>query len=105
MSETTAVETVNTFQPEAGKTYVENEPYRAPEDTAVFQVVHVADYPGEEGVRLAFGFGTASWPGDCDWTPGVMDLSVTQADKWLEAEFVDGKGWNPKTGIDTETTV
>lgn len=77
---------------EAGKTYIENEPYRAPETIAVFKVEWVGWMPEEPGRLLAFGFMTPSYPGD-QWQVHLATVTQEELDKpeddftkiWVEA--------------------
>lgn len=65
---------------QAGKTYVENDPYRAPEITAVFKVVWVGSHPGHpEDTFLAMGFKTEAFPGT-EWDLYLNSITQQQLD-------------------------
>lgn len=88
---------------EAGKTYIENEPYRAPEVTAVFMVVWLGTLPGTDTV-FAFGFTTPAFPGD-KWEVYLTTKPEDEDEgpfehEWLEAVWDDGQKvhfWRPKS--------
>jgi hypothetical protein len=85
--------TFSMFEPEVGKTYIENEPYRAPEALGVFRCLAVDTVPGTD-LRVAFGFGTVAYPGT-EWTPALLQLSSAPADKWMVAVPSNSHGWQP----------
>jgi hypothetical protein len=66
---------------EAGKTYTQAKPFRAPESLERFQCVVVADHPAGRG-RRAFGFLCTVYPGD-NWRSYVLALSAWE-DGWTE---------------------
>lgn len=85
---------------EAGKTYIENAPYRAPEITAVFKVEWVGTFPDKPETHMAFGFSTPAYPGN-EWQLQLQSASQEDIDKgdlpesWVEAVWTmteeDGK--------------
>jgi hypothetical protein len=91
---------------EVGKTYVETDPYRAPELCKVFRPVWIGDVP--DGIAtLAMGFLTAAYPGT-DWGVHLILLKspeneITEEDfkkDWVEAVWDKSQKthfWRPKS--------
>jgi hypothetical protein len=93
---------------EAGKTYMENAPYRAPEITGVVRIEWVGMRPcteETEGSVMSFGFTTNANEGSnaIDWDPWMCVKPESEdwfEKNWVEAErktFDDGTSvWVPK---------
>jgi hypothetical protein len=80
------------FKPDV--TYLQNEPFRAPELLVVFKCVAVTANPGT-GERWALGFVTYAHPGD-EWEL-YAEPAAGWAEGWVPAAFVDGQ-WMPRSG-------
>jgi len=77
------------FKP--GETYVQDEPYRAPEILGVFKCEVVRDSPNlEHPGQWAFGWATQAYPGT-NWRPSAFPADAWEAG-WLPAEF-NGEVW------------
>lgn len=91
---------------EAGKTYIENDPYRAPEITGVFKVEWVGTSPDQTSFHVAMGFTTEAYPGE-KWkiflssaTRDSLDNGTADFNKWVEAVWDDSQTdhyWRAKT--------
>jgi hypothetical protein len=81
---------------EPGKTYMEDQPFRAPETVMVFKCVAVADHPTDASMApFAFGFGTPAHPGD-SWRSSVVQLY--EGSKWVRCDLLStdrGPRWLP----------
>lgn len=88
---------------EAGKTYIENDCYRASEITSVFKVEWVGTLPGNPEAHMAFGFSTPAFPGN-EWQLQLQSASQEQIDEgdfeksWVEAVFIETEEAGQKTG-------
>jgi len=67
---------------EADKTYIRDEPFKAPELLDVFRCVHVAANP-RNGEPRAFGFGGTALFRDADWYSTAL-TPESWADGWVE---------------------
>lgn len=67
---------------ETGKTYIRNEPFKAPEILPSFRCLHVAEHP-RNGEPRAFGFGNTAAFFDTDWFSTAL-TPESWADGWVE---------------------
>lgn len=72
----------NTTFFETGKTYIRNEPFKAPELLEVFRCVTIADNPRNSEPR-AFGFGNSALFRRDDWYSTAL-TPQNWADGWVE---------------------
>lgn len=79
---------------ETGKTYIQNEPYRAPETIGVFKVAWSGLNP-QGDLRIAFGFTTEASPGEpfseIQWRVQLDSISKDRLAKAEDGEF--DKAW------------
>lgn len=67
---------------ETGKTYIRDEPFKAPELLPAFRCVHVAENP-RNGDPRAFGFGGTALFRDADWYSTAL-TPEHWSDGWVE---------------------
>lgn len=80
------------FRPDL--TYIQNEPFRAPELVGIFKAVAVTDHPAN-GEQVAFGFYATAHPGD-GWHRAAL-MAGDWAEGWVPADRIDGV-WVPRSG-------
>lgn len=87
---------------EAGKNYIENEPYRAPEITCVLNVVWVGKQPGSDNT-LCFGFTRPAYSdNNYPWDMWAQLFTPEQLTEEALADF--SKNWVEAVWDDSQTT-
>jgi len=95
---------------ETGKTYIENEPYRAPEILEVFRCLYSGPMNTDQNLVLAFGESTPAYPGN-EWQVQLKSIDkgkLESSDKkfhYVEAiwdEHADEPGWRAMTPRDVQ---